>query len=98
MPHHVLAARLRALIEAEPGTLRVADATGGRGDRFVVRTPIMRYPDTVDVLVLPAEGGGSTAAIYSRSQIGRSDLGANLARIRRWLADPSLRAPVLPGS
>lgn len=98
VPHHVLAARLRALVESEPGARRVADATAGRGDRFVVRTPLMRFPDTVDVLVLPAAGGGSTAAVYSRSQIGRSDIGANLGRIRRWLDDPGLKAPPPPGS
>ena len=57
----------------------------------------MRYPDTVDVLVLPAEGGRSTVAIYSRSQIGRSDLGANLARIRRWLEDPALKGAQVRG-
>lgn len=91
LPHHILAARVRALVEAEPAAMRVAEAGGGRGDRFVVRTSLLRYPDTVDVLVLPAEGGRSTLALYSRSQIGRSDLGANLARIRRWLADPGLK-------
>ena len=37
-------------------------------------------------------GGRSTVALYSRSQIGRSDMGTNLARIRRWLDDPRLVA------
>lgn len=97
LPHDVLAARMRGLVEAEPAALRVAEAGGGRGDRFVVRTPLMRYPDTVDVLVLPAEGGRSTVAIYSRSQIGRSDLGANLSRIRRWLEDPTLKGAQVRG-
>jgi uncharacterized protein (DUF1499 family) len=35
--------------------------------------------------VFPA-GEGSTLAIYSRSLIGRSDLGVNRARVTRWLA------------
>ena len=95
LPYHELRARLQSLIESDPGATRVAEDGGGRGDRYVIRTPLMRFPDTVDVLVLPSEGGRSTVAIYSRSQIGRSDLGANLARIRRWLGDPSLAAAAL---
>lgn len=97
LPHHELAERLRALVLADPNARRMAEAGGGRGDRYVVRTPLMRYPDTVDVLVLPAEGGRSTVALYSRSQIGHGDLGANLARIRRWLDDPVLKAAEVPG-
>jgi len=29
--------------------------------------------------------GGSTVLIYSRSQLGRGDLGVNRARIERWI-------------
>ncbi len=97
LPHNELSALMRSFVEAEPGAVRVAEAAGGRGDRYVVRTSLMRYPDTVDVLVLPAEGGRSTVAIYSRSQIGRSDLGANLARIRRWLDNPALKRAEIRG-
>jgi len=86
LPARDLRDRIVAIAMAEPGAVQVAEAGSGRGDRFVVRTPWMRYPDTVDVMVLPLEGGQSTVALYSRSQIGRSDLGANLARLKRWLA------------
>jgi uncharacterized protein (DUF1499 family) len=34
---------------------------------------------------VPVGDSRSTLAIYSRSQLGRSDLGVNLARIERWL-------------
>jgi uncharacterized protein (DUF1499 family) len=30
--------------------------------------------------------GHATLAVYSRSQLGKGDLGVNLARIKRWLA------------
>lgn len=86
MPAHDLRQKIRALALAEPGAVQVAEAASGRGDRYVVRTPLMRYPDTVDALVLPQPEGRSTVALYSRSQIGRSDFGANLARLKRWLA------------
>jgi uncharacterized protein (DUF1499 family) len=46
----------------------------------------MRFPDTVDIEVLPVGDNQSTLAIYSRSLIGRSDLGVNRARVERWLA------------
>lgn len=89
VPYHELRARLVAAILAS-GAEQVAQATPGRGDRFVVRTPMIRYPDTVDMMVLPVAGGGSTVALYSRSLVGRSDLGANLARLTAWLFDPKV--------
>ena len=93
VPYHELRQRLLAAILASKGeAVQVAEAVPGRGDRFVIRTPLMRFPDTVDVMVLPAEGGKSTVAIYSRSLIGGSDLGANLARIKGWLGDPAVAA------
>jgi uncharacterized protein (DUF1499 family) len=89
-----LRARLSSLILASPDAMRVAEAGEGHGDRFVVRTHWLRFPDTVDVLVLPQDGGMATLAIYSRSLVGRGDFGVNLARIKRWLGDPVLRDAV----
>jgi uncharacterized protein (DUF1499 family) len=45
----------------------------------------MRFPDTIVVRYLRLGENRSTLAIYSRSQLGRYDLGVNLARIERWL-------------
>jgi uncharacterized protein (DUF1499 family) len=94
---HDLRSRFAAIALEEPGAVQVGEAGSGRGDRFVVRTPLMRYPDTVDVMVLPIEGGRSTVALYSRSQLGRSDLGTNLQRLRRWLEDPRLAGAAVNG-
>jgi len=91
-------AAVSPIFTVSPGELRAAVIVAaevddrvvqvsGEGEeelRFVARSNLMRYPDTVSVRVLPAEGG-STLAIYSRSQIGRSDFGVNKARIERWL-------------
>lgn len=55
-------------------------------DRYVQRTPLMRYPDTIVVRFVAAGTGCSTLALYSRSKFGHSDLGANKARLERWLA------------
>ena len=55
-------------------------------DRFIQRSHVMRYPDTIVVRFLDLPGNRSTIALYSRSQLGKGDLGVNLARIKRWLA------------
>jgi uncharacterized protein (DUF1499 family) len=79
-----LLARLRTIAQTEPDT-RELSCEGDRVARFIQRTRVMRFPDTIDVEVFPA-GGGSTIAIYSRSLIGRRDFGVNRARVARWLA------------
>ncbi|MCA3560550.1 MAG: DUF1499 domain-containing protein [Aestuariivirga sp.] len=68
----------------EPG-LEQVDADSGQGTlRFVERSPLMKFPDTINLKVVPAQNGGSAVLIYSRSQLGQSDMGVNLARVKRW--------------
>ena len=69
---------------SEPNTT-LLDA-GPEQDRYLVRTRLMRYPDTVVVQVIEQGGNRSTLALYSRSQIGSSDFGVNRRRIERWVA------------
>lgn len=83
---------LRALILANPDARLAASSPEEPRDRYVVRTPLMRFPDTVEAVALPAGEGGATLAIYSRSLIGSSDFGVNLRRVQGWLADPRLVA------
>lgn len=82
--------RLRAIVRevalAQPGVEPVFSERWADHDRYVARTRIMRYPDTIDVAVFGLTDATSTLALYSRSQIGRSDLGANRARLDAWLA------------
>ena len=79
-----LLARLKETVRAEAHTVELP-VGGDRAARFIQYTPLMRYPDTIDVAVLPV-AGGSTLALYSRSLIGRGDFGVNRARLERWLA------------
>jgi uncharacterized protein (DUF1499 family) len=60
---------------------------------FVATSPIMRFKDDVDVLILPVgdHPGQSTFAAYSRSRVGNSDLGANRQRLAALSA--ALEAP-----
>jgi len=84
----VPADRLRSLVSevalAEPGTSLLD--RGPRQDRYLVRTRLMRFPDTVVVEVFDRGEDASTLALYSRSQIGRSDFGVNRRRLERWVA------------
>ncbi|MEL7128066.1 MAG: DUF1499 domain-containing protein [Pseudomonadota bacterium] len=71
---------------------RIENVDRARGIiHFVSISRLMRYKDDIDILVLPAEAGdpagqhGSRLAIYSRSRIGHSDLGANAKRVSQLL-------------
>ena len=69
----------------EPG-LEQVDADAGQGTlRFVQRSRLLGFPDTINVKVVPTKEGGTAVLLYSRSQIGRSDMGVNRARIERWI-------------
>jgi uncharacterized protein (DUF1499 family) len=76
---------LRATLPAEPRTRLVRDESDLLRLVLVQRSRVFRFPDTVTVQVFPLPDGGSTLAMYSRSNYGRSDLGVNKARVRRWL-------------
>ena len=82
-----LLARLRRIALAEPDTTELYCGTDcDRTARILQHTRLMRFPDTIDIEILPVADNQSTLAIYSRSLIGRGDLGVNRARIERWLA------------
>ena len=82
-----LLARVKRVALAEPDTKELPDASDlARDARFVQYTRLMRYPDTIDVDIIPAGEGRATLALYSRSLVGRKDFGVNRARLQRWLA------------
>jgi uncharacterized protein (DUF1499 family) len=88
-----LQATAREAWAAEPG-LEIVDSNPDRlQDRYVQRTPVMRFPDTISVRFVDLEDSRSTLAIYSRSQIGRTDLGKNKDRVLRWILLLSERVP-----
>jgi hypothetical protein len=85
----VPAARLRDAVRAieadDPDVFALASGGAPEQDRYLARTRLMRFPDTVNVRFIELGGGRSTLALYSRSQIGRSDFGANKARLAGWI-------------
>src|SRR5262249_39041589 len=86
MPPAELSARVTQVALAEPDTHALPCAPPCRLLRHVQYSRLMRFPDTIDVEVLPGGDGRSTIAIYSRSLVGYGDFGVNRARIERWLA------------
>ncbi|MGL4634717.1 MAG: DUF1499 domain-containing protein [Beijerinckiaceae bacterium] len=80
---------------AQPGVIPVyrhAQPGLPTQDRYVQRSKLMQFPDTIDIRFIALSDNTSTLAIYSRSQIGHSDFGVNLARIRQW-TQKSVLAP-----
>ncbi len=83
------------VIASEPRVEQVASDDGGLTQRYVQRTKIMRFPDTIVVRFIDLGEGRSTIALYSRSQLGESDFGVNHARVERWLEKLSKEAPAV---
>ncbi|UCE86597.1 MAG: DUF1499 domain-containing protein [Deltaproteobacteria bacterium] len=74
--------RARRSVEALGWTLTRVDPDGGRLEAYDV-TRIFGFVDDVVIRVRP-RGSGSVVDVRSSSRVGRGDIGANAARIRRF--------------
>lgn len=81
-----------ALRQLEPSADFQTMENGDIRARYVDVTLIMRFRDDVDVLIRPVGESASLLAAYSRSRVGKSDLGKNASRIEDLVND--LRAAV----
>jgi len=82
------------VIASEERVTKVEAPDRDRTERYIQRSRLMGFPDTIVVRFFERPGGRSTLALYSRSQLGRSDFGVNRARIARWLEKLTMQAPV----
>ncbi len=86
---NVPVARLRDAVRVievnDPDVFALAQDEARVQDRYLARTRIMRFPDTVSVRFIDLGQGRSTLALYSRSQLGQSDIGVNRARLLAWI-------------
>lgn len=86
LPAEELAAKVVATLAGEPRTELVARDETGLKFVFVQRSRIFRFPDTVNIAVIPVDASHATLAIYSMSNYGHGDFGVNIARVTDWLA------------
>lgn len=70
-----------ALARIEPAAEFRTEQNGDVRARYVAVTRLMRFRDDVDLLIRPLSEGQSVVAVFSRSRVGYSDLGANSARV-----------------
>jgi uncharacterized protein (DUF1499 family) len=83
------------VIASEP-RVAVADVNETKlTDRYIQRSEHLGFHDTIVVRFLDHPNGRSTLALYSRSQLGKGDLGVNRARIERWLAKLAMHVPTV---
>jgi len=82
------------VIASEERVTKVESTDRDRTERYIQRSRLMGFPDTIVVRFFERPGGRSTLALYSRSQLGKSDFGVNRARIARWLEKLTMQAPV----
>jgi len=85
-----LKANWEAMVARQPDIEKVAESADGLQIDYIQRTKLMRYPDWITVRFIPMPsdpetGDYATLAVYSRSVYGYGDMGANKARITKWL-------------
>ena len=80
-----LSAKFLTSLQSETSLERVDDKSDPLRMRFIQRSRLMRYPDTIRIQFFAMGEKTSTLALYSQSQIGTSDFGVNRARLNRWL-------------
>jgi len=78
----LLFAAVQGVALAQPRTVSHAVFAERLQAHFVARSRLMNYPDLVAAQVTPE----SELILWSRSVYGRSDFGANRARLVAWLA------------
>ena len=83
-----------AALAAEPRLREVASDPDRHRHLLVQRTPVLRFPDLIQVQFVAVPPDAATVCIYSRSVYGYSDLGQNRRRVEDWLA--RIRPPAAP--
>jgi uncharacterized protein (DUF1499 family) len=80
-----LRAAMAKVIASEPRVTLIDSNDATLTERYIQRSALLKFPDTIVVRYIERPEWGATVALYSRSQLGHSDLGVNLSRLRRWL-------------
>lgn len=81
---HLVSGRERWSVEQQDTNLLQLEA--------IAKTKLLKFKDDISIRVLP-RGDGAALAIYSRSRVGHSDLGANRKRVQALLQELKEKAP-----
>ncbi|WP_340162169.1 DUF1499 domain-containing protein [uncultured Hoeflea sp.] len=76
------------LMKTDPLARRVDDRTDQSRARFVTYSPLMRFPDVIHLEARPLPDGRTGIMAYARAQLGKSDMGKNLERLRSLFRTP----------
>jgi uncharacterized protein (DUF1499 family) len=79
-----LAAAFDKVARADKQVEVLAGAADDGFATYVQRSTFFAFPDYASVTFVAVPSGGSTFSIFSRSQYGKSDLGVNEKRVKRW--------------
>ncbi|MEM6464123.1 MAG: DUF1499 domain-containing protein [Pseudomonadota bacterium] len=80
-----LADRIALQIETvDPLARRVDDRSDIGHLRYVTYSPNMRFPDLVNIEIVPVDEDRVGVVAYAHAQLGRLDFGANRARLERY--------------
>lgn len=77
--------KMRLSLKTEHRLERVHTNDPAMRERYLQRSELFRFPDTIQVEYIPLGPNSSTIALYSAAQIGVSDAGVNRKRLKRWL-------------
>jgi hypothetical protein len=83
-----LSQRIAAQIEKSDSLARrVDDGSAPEHLRYVTHSPNMRFPDLVNIEIVPLPDGRYGVLAYARAQLGKLDFGANQNRLERYFHD-----------
>lgn len=74
------------LLAIDPLARRLDDGSAPAYARFVTFSPLMRFPDIIDIKAASTADGRTGLMICARARLGRSDFGKNRERIERLMA------------
>lgn len=85
-PEAVIERFAQRLLSSDKLARRVDDGTDPSRARFVTYSPMMRFPDTIDLAAQKRPDGRTGIMAYARAQLGKKDLGKNRERLEALLA------------
>lgn len=80
-----LAKRAVAYIQNQPRVSTLKEDWENLHFMFIQRTPVLRFPDQIEVKVISLSDGRSSLLMLSRAHYGSYDFGVNKRRLIRWL-------------